>query len=67
MELLFTMKKLWYYGQSYGSMGKKNYGTILKQLKLLKKFLALELLFAMEKLCYYEKNYGTTEKLWLVG
>ena len=42
-----TMKKLWYYG--------KHYGNKPKQLKFLKKYVALEL----DKLW---KNYGSMEK-----
>ena len=47
-------KKLWFIMEKYGN--------VPKQLKFLRKIIALELWFTMEKLLLYGKNYGTFEK-----
>ena len=57
LELWFTIRKLWYCGENYGTVEKtkvlwKNNGTIEITMVLWK------------KLWYYNGNYGTLIELW---
>ena len=56
MELWFTMEILWYYGQIYNTMGKKNYATIENTIVLYRKR------FTKEK----HERLPKTKKLWFI-
>ena len=88
MELWFTMEKLWYYGQNYGSIPKtmefrfserkqkhdrlpktkknwisvEKYGTIPKQLTILKKIYSFRTLIYYGKTMVVWKNYSSMKK-----